>query len=120
LNILKTGFFLAGVSIIVFGYYAASAFTVVAVVSVVMGFFVIGSNAGLLALASLTYPTEIRGTGLGWATGIGRSGSLIAPIVGGMMLTESWSVNKICTTNAMLAVIIVAMISSMHRISLRK
>jgi MFS transporter, AAHS family, 4-hydroxybenzoate transporter len=120
LHILKTGFFLAGVSIIVFGYYAASTFTVVAAVSVVMGFFVIGSNAGLLALASLTYPTEIRGTGLGWATGIGRSGSLIAPIVGGIMLTESWSVNRICTTNAMLAVIIVAIISSMHRISVRK
>ena len=120
LNILKIGFFLACASIILFGYYAASPFAIVAVVSVIMGFFVIGSNAGLLAFASLTYPTDIRGTGLGWATGIGRSGSLIAPIVGGIMLTESWSVNKICTTNAMLALVIVGIIFIMHIAGLPK
>jgi AAHS family 4-hydroxybenzoate transporter-like MFS transporter len=120
LNILKIGFFLACISIIVFGYYAASPFVVVAIVSVVMGFFVIGSQSGLLALASLTYPTDIRGTGLGWASGIGRSGSLIAPIVGGMMLGGGWSVNKICTTNALLALIVVGIIFIMHTVSLRK
>ena len=120
LNILKIGFFLAFVSIIVFGYYTSSPFTIVAVVSVIMGFFVIGSNSGLMALASLTYPTDIRGTGLGWATGIGRSGSLVAPIVGGIMLTESWSVNKICTTNAMLALVVVVIIFIMHSVSIRK
>ena len=118
LNILKTGFFLAFVSIIVFGYYAASPFAIVALVSVIMGFFVIGSNSGLMALATLTYPTDIRGTGLGWATGIGRSGSLIAPIVGGIMLTHNWSVNKICTTNAMVALIVVGIIFIMHMVGL--
>jgi AAHS family 4-hydroxybenzoate transporter-like MFS transporter len=120
LNILKIGFFLAFVSIVVFGYYAASPFAIVAIVSAIMGFFVIGSNAGLMALASLTYPTDIRGTGLGWATGIGRSGSLVAPIVGGIMLTGGWSVNKICTTNAMLALFVVGVIFIMHKVSLRK
>jgi AAHS family 4-hydroxybenzoate transporter-like MFS transporter len=120
LNILKIGFFLAFVSVIVFGYYAASPFTIVAIVSVIMGFFVIGSNSGLMALATLTYPTDIRGTGLGWATGIGRSGSLIAPIVGGIMLTQSWSVNKICTTNALLALIVVGIVFIMHKVSMRK
>lgn len=120
LNILKISFFLACASIIVFGYYASSPFTIVAIVSVIMGLFVMGSNSGLMALASLTYPTDIRGTGLGWVTGIGRIGSLIAPIVGGIMLTERWSVTKICTINAMVALIVIGIIFIMHMVSIRK
>jgi MFS transporter, AAHS family, 4-hydroxybenzoate transporter len=114
---LIIGFSLSFISVMVFGYYAASPFVVVAIVSVIMGFFVIGSNAGLMALAALTYPTDIRGTGLGWATGIGRIGSLVAPIVGGVMLTRAWSVNAICTTNATLALVVVAIIFVMHKLS---
>lgn len=109
-HILKVGFALACASIIVFGHYAASPFAIVAVVSAVMGFFVIGSNSGLMALTSLTYPTGIRGTGLGWATGIGRIGSLVAPIAGGTMLAGNWSVDKICKTNALLALVVVGIL----------
>jgi MFS transporter, AAHS family, 4-hydroxybenzoate transporter len=113
LHILKVGFGLACLSIMVFGQFAASPFVIVAMVSFVMGFFVIGSNAGLMALASLTYPTDIRGTGLGWATGIGRTGSLIAPVAGGIMLAGNWSVNKICFTNALLALVVVGILFAM-------
>jgi AAHS family 4-hydroxybenzoate transporter-like MFS transporter len=90
--------------------FAASPFAIVAVVSVVMGFFVIGSNSGLMALTSLTYHTGIRGTGLGWATGIGRIGSLVAPIAGGIMLAGNWSVDMICKTNALLALVVVGIL----------
>lgn len=37
--------------------------------------------------ASEVYPTEIRGTGTGWATGISRLGALSAIPVGGLLLT---------------------------------
>jgi MFS transporter, AAHS family, 4-hydroxybenzoate transporter len=110
LRVLKAGFALACASIIVFGHFAASPFAIVAVVSVAMGFFVVGSNSGLMALSSLAYPTGIRGTGLGWATGIGRIGSLIAPIAGGTMLAGNWSVAKICNTNALLALAVIAIL----------
>jgi MFS transporter, AAHS family, 4-hydroxybenzoate transporter len=109
-HVLKAGFALACASIIVFGHFAASPFAIVAVVSVAMGFFVVGSNSGLMALSSLAYPTGIRGTGLGWATGIGRIGSLIAPIAGGTMLAGNWSVAKICNTNALLALAVIAIL----------
>ena len=115
-NILKIGFFLAFVSVFIFGYFASSTFAVVALVSIVMGFFVIGSNSGLMGLAAISYPADIRGTGLGWATGVGRSGSLLAPVVGGVMLTESWSVNAICTTNAMLALVVILIIFIMQKV----
>lgn len=113
LHILKIGFGLACASIILFGQFAASPFAIVAAVSFVMGFFVIGSNSGLMALASLAYPTDIRATGLGWATGIGRTGSLIAPVAGGIMLAGNWSVDRICNTNALLALVVVGILFAM-------
>lgn len=118
-KILKIGFFLAFLSVFVFGYFASSTFIVVAVVSAIMGFFVIGSNAGLMGLAAISYPADIRGTGLGWATGVGRSGSLLAPVVGGIMLTESWSVNAICTTNSLLALVVIVIIFIMQKVDSR-
>ena len=95
---------MSSVSVFIFGYFASSTFLVAAVVSAIMGFFVIGSNAGLMGLATISYPVDIRGTGLGWATGIGRSGSLLSPVVGGIMLTECWSVNAICTTKCYIGI----------------
>ena len=116
-KILKIGFLLAFASVFIFGYFASSTFVVVAVVSAIMGFFVIGSNSGLMGLAAISYPADIRGTGLGWATGIGRSGSLLAPVIGGIMLTEGWSVKAICTTNAMLALVVVLIIFIMQKVN---
>src|SRR4030042_1357160 len=117
LKILKIGFFLAFVSVFIFGYFASSTFIAVAVVSAIMGFFVIGSNSGLMGLAAISYPADIRGTGLGWATGIGRSGSLLAPVAGGLMLTKNWSVNAICHTNALLALVVILIIFIMQKVN---
>ncbi len=118
-NVLKIGFFLAFASVLIFGYFASNTFMIVAFVSAVMGFFVIGSNSGLMALAAISYPADIRGTGLGWATGIGRSGSLLAPVVGGIMITGNWSVNAICTTNAILALVVILIIFIMQKVNSR-
>lgn len=116
-KILKIGFLLAFASVFIYGYFASDTFIVVAVVSAIMGFFVIGSNSGLMGLAAISYPADIRGTGLGWATGVGRSGSLLAPVVGGIMLTKSWSVNAICSTNAILALVVVLIIFVMQKVN---
>lgn len=117
-KVLKIGFFLAFASVLIFGYFASGSFMVVAFVSAVMGFFVIGSNSGLMGLAAISYPADIRGTGLGWATGIGRSGSLLAPAVGGLMLTNwNWSVNAICATNAILALVVIVIIFIMQKVN---
>ncbi|WP_181781291.1 MFS transporter [Pseudonocardia pini] len=47
---------------------------------------VAGSQNGLTAFASSRYPTEIRSTGVGWAIGIGRVGSIAGPVVGGGLI----------------------------------
>ncbi|HZD91234.1 MAG TPA: hypothetical protein VE224_14120, partial [Pseudolabrys sp.] len=34
-------------------------------------------SSGLIALAAIYYPSSVRSTGVGWATAIGRFGSLL-------------------------------------------
>jgi MFS transporter, AAHS family, 4-hydroxybenzoate transporter len=112
---LKLAHVLAFVAMIVFGLFAGSTFVVVAAVSVVTGFFVFGSNSGLVALATVSYPLDIRGSGIGWAYGIGKVGSLLAPVIGGVLLSRNWSVALICSVNAVVALLIVAAIAILQR-----
>jgi AAHS family 4-hydroxybenzoate transporter-like MFS transporter len=48
---------------------------------------ILGGQTGANALAASFYPTYIRSTGVGWALGIGRIGSIVGPIFGGIMLS---------------------------------
>jgi AAHS family 4-hydroxybenzoate transporter-like MFS transporter len=50
------------------------------------GFCLIGGQIGANALAAKAYPTSIRATGVGWSLGIGRIGSVLGPVIGGMLL----------------------------------
>jgi AAHS family 4-hydroxybenzoate transporter-like MFS transporter len=50
------------------------------------GVCVIGGQTTSNALTAEFYPTGIRSTGVGWALGIGRIGSIIGPTVGGALL----------------------------------
>ncbi|HEV2550908.1 MAG TPA: MFS transporter [Stellaceae bacterium] len=52
----------------------------------VAGLFVLGGQFGLNALAGTCYPTFIRSTGAGWALGIGRIGSILGPVIGGVLI----------------------------------
>ncbi len=52
----------------------------------VAGIFVMGTQGQLFNLGSSLYPTEVRATGLGWAVGIGRIGSVLGPLVGGALI----------------------------------
>ena len=55
------------------------------------GFCIVGGQIAANALAAAFYPTSVRATGVGWALGIGRVGSIVGPLVGGVLLTVKWS-----------------------------
>ncbi len=55
------------------------------------GFCVSGAQKSINALAVIYYPTRMRSTGVGWALGIGRFGSILGPVVGGWLLAIGWS-----------------------------
>jgi MFS transporter, AAHS family, 4-hydroxybenzoate transporter len=55
------------------------------------GFCIVGGQIAANALAAAFYPTSVRATGVGWALGIGRVGSIVGPLIGGVLLTMKWS-----------------------------
>jgi AAHS family 4-hydroxybenzoate transporter-like MFS transporter len=59
------------------------------------GFCIVGGQIAANALAATFYPTSIRSTGVGWALGIGRVGSIVGPLVGGALLTMKWSTGEV-------------------------
>jgi AAHS family 4-hydroxybenzoate transporter-like MFS transporter len=54
------------------------------------GFCVVGGQIAANALTAESYPTAIRSTGVGWALGVGRVGSIVGPVIGGLLLTLHW------------------------------
>jgi AAHS family 4-hydroxybenzoate transporter-like MFS transporter len=59
------------------------------------GMCVIGSQTGSNALAADCYTTAIRSTGVGWALGIGRIGSIVGPILGGILLSSHLEMRRV-------------------------
>jgi AAHS family 4-hydroxybenzoate transporter-like MFS transporter len=47
---------------------------------------VIGGQTNLHAAAGRFYPTFIRANGIGWANGVGRVGSILGPVIGGVLI----------------------------------
>jgi AAHS family 4-hydroxybenzoate transporter-like MFS transporter len=61
----------------------------------VAGFCIVGGQIAANALAAGFYPTSIRATGVGWALGVGRVGSIVGPLVGGILLSLKWSAGEV-------------------------
>ncbi|HEX3487369.1 MAG TPA: MFS transporter [Micropepsaceae bacterium] len=59
------------------------------------GVGLIGGQSVTNATAAIAYPTEIRSTGVGWATGIGRIGSIIGPSLAAWMHTMNVAIETI-------------------------
>jgi len=57
----------------------------------IAGFCVVGAQPAINALATTLYPTELRGTGVGWCLGIGRAGSILGPVVAARLIALHWS-----------------------------
>ena len=57
--------------------------------AMLMSFFTLGAWGVLYAYTPELYPTEIRATGMGWASGLTRIAGAIAPSLGGVLLSSS-------------------------------
>ena len=53
----------------------------------IAGAATIGSQILLYTFVAQFYPTTVRSTGMGWASGIGRIGAIIGPVLTGALLT---------------------------------
>jgi len=50
------------------------------------GFCVVGGQNAANAFAGNYYPAAMRATGVGWALGLGRFGSIFGPLIGGVLI----------------------------------
>jgi AAHS family 3-hydroxyphenylpropionic acid transporter len=65
---------------------AATDLGVIVFLSGMVGFFLLGANYALYGVAGSYYPLEMRGTGSGASVAMSRVGSIIGPLLGGVLL----------------------------------
>ena len=61
------------------------------------GAFVIGCQGVLYAFGSIVYPTEVRGTGVGVASAVGRIGAMLGPVIAGQLLVAGFGAAGVIT-----------------------
>jgi AAHS family 4-hydroxybenzoate transporter-like MFS transporter len=110
---LTSTFFLGAVCVALLGY--SHSIAAILVCTFFAGAGIIGGQTGANALAASFYPTYIRSTGVGWALGIGRVGSIVGPILGGAMLAMRLPLTTIFLVGAVPALIGSAAIFLMGR-----
>jgi AAHS family 3-hydroxyphenylpropionic acid transporter len=54
--------------------------------SAATGFFLMGVNYALYGVAASYYPQDVRGTGCGASIAVGRIGSILGPMLAGILL----------------------------------
>jgi MFS family permease len=74
---------------VIFGYVSGD--YMILIIFGLIGFGVQGGLIGLWTVGAKIYPTEIRNTGLGWAAGLGRTGAIISPALGGFLAGAGFS-----------------------------
>ena len=75
---------LSTVMVTLFGQSPAD-LTRLAMICFAAGFFTNAGIVGLYAIFAHAYPTHVRATGTGFAIGVGRGGSVLAPIIAGFL-----------------------------------
>jgi AAHS family 4-hydroxybenzoate transporter-like MFS transporter len=88
-RVLAASYLVAGAFVILLGNAVAQPWLLVLAIFGA-GFGVAGAQVGINALAAGYYPTESRATGVSWANAVGRTGSVLGSMVGGVLLSLGW------------------------------
>jgi AAHS family 4-hydroxybenzoate transporter-like MFS transporter len=64
------------------------------------GFFTLGIQLGLNAICTMIYPTSVRSLGAGWALGVGRVGSIVGPLIGGLLVAADLPIRTLYLVGA--------------------
>jgi len=77
---LTLSVFLAGSAVAAILFGTATGETMVIATGMALSFFNLGAWGALYAVTPEMYPTSLRATGSGWAAGVGRIASIVAPL----------------------------------------
>lgn len=84
------------------------------------GWTVMGGLGVINSLAADNYPTQIRSTGIGWASGIGRLGSATSPSLIGLLLATGWQAGEIVLLPIVPAVVMALATTAIGRLRRRR
>lgn len=116
--VLVTSYATGAICIFGTGIYATN-YTALVLFVTAMGFCISGSQVGANALAANFYPTISRATGVSWAHGIGRLGSILGTTSGGIMISAGMNITNVLALMVIPATIAAAAIFYKH-LSTRK
>jgi len=75
---------LSTVMVVIFGRSPAD-FATLSLLCACSGFFTNGAIVGMYAIFAQAFPTHVRAAGTGFGIGVGRGGSVLAPIIAGFL-----------------------------------
>jgi AAHS family 4-hydroxybenzoate transporter-like MFS transporter len=96
---ILSGTFIAGIGL------AGNKATFAVAATFFAGFFTFGAQNSANAIAATRYPTAMRSSGIGWALGIGRTGQIVGPLIGGFLLSLKWGTSEILYVIALPSVV---------------
>ncbi|TCZ57303.1 MFS transporter [Roseicella aquatilis] len=98
-RVLAAAYLLAGGFVMLLGSATAQPWLLVFAIFGA-GFGVAGAQVGVNALAAAYYPTASRATGVSWANAVGRTGSVLGSMVGGVLLSLGWDLATVFSVAA--------------------
>ncbi|MCB2067569.1 MAG: MFS transporter [Erythrobacter sp.] len=108
---LIAGYFvLDAVAVFSLGYVPPQAAVAFVTALVVWNFAQVGGQTGINNMATLSYPPEMRSSGIGWAGAVGRFGGIVFPWLGGMALAAALPLELILGLTAIPALIIAGLV----------
>ena len=108
---LIAGYFVVdAAAILSLGYIPPQAAVAFVTALVVWNFCQVGGQTGINNLATLSYPPEMRSSGIGWAGGVGRIGGIVFPFLGGLALAAALPLQTIMFATAIPALVVAALI----------
>lgn len=106
----------AAAAMLVFGSVAMPVGATLAV-AFVIGVLLQGGYNGVWPLAASVYPATFRATGIGWAIGIGRSGAIIGPMLGGYLMAAKVSLPLLFASYCVPLLLCAACVVAVRRLS---
>ena len=87
---------LCGAAVMIFWFgQGAADLTRLTIVVACAGFFTNSAICGMYSLFAKVFPTHVRSTGTGFAIGVGRGGSALAPVVAGYLFQAGFGLQSV-------------------------
>jgi len=117
-RVLTAGYAAAGIALVLIGLAGQATGLLMGLVFVA-GLCTIGGQTAMNAAATSLYPATMRATALGTALAVGRTGSIVGPTVGGLLLASRLPLYAVFCTVAAPAFVTCATAAALDRLARR-